>query len=264
MNPGNALFRYLGLMFYKYVGNADVTFRELYDAYGVELAICVTNVTRASSELLHVKTSPNYPIRKAVRMSMSLPIIIQPCKEVNVHGLVHEPPEMTEHSRSMRVARNKVLTETSVKRSERRTQAREALREESMRDDDEKPVLKKSGSSFSSKMPTKNRKWKRDSEAASPEASMDGRAAVAASRHKTIGIEGEKELPITELYVDGGVLNNYPIDAFDGAPRSDGDRGDRAPPPCLAAARPRALPLTRPAAPRRLVAFHGPRELLLP
>ena len=56
MNPGNALYRYLGLLFYKYLGNADVTFRQLYEAFGVELAICVTNVTRASSELLHVKT----------------------------------------------------------------------------------------------------------------------------------------------------------------------------------------------------------------
>jgi hypothetical protein len=46
MNPGDALYRYLGLIFYKYLGNADVTFRQLYDAFGVELAISVTNVTR--------------------------------------------------------------------------------------------------------------------------------------------------------------------------------------------------------------------------
>ena len=90
VNPGNALYRYLGVVFYKYVGDADITFRQLYEVFGVELAICVTNVTRASVEFLHVKTSPNYPIRKAVRMSMSLPFIIQPCREHSVHGLVHD------------------------------------------------------------------------------------------------------------------------------------------------------------------------------
>ena len=99
MHPGNALYRHLGMLFYKYLGNPDVTFQQLcaplartleppvrplapsarciqradvecmdasysYDLYGVELAVAVTNVSRASVELLHVKTAPNYPIRK--------------------------------------------------------------------------------------------------------------------------------------------------------------------------------------------------------
>jgi len=39
MNPGNALYQHMGLLFYKYLGCADVTFRELYEYYGVELAV---------------------------------------------------------------------------------------------------------------------------------------------------------------------------------------------------------------------------------
>ena len=31
MNPGNALYRFLGLLFYKHVGTPDVTFRQLYE-----------------------------------------------------------------------------------------------------------------------------------------------------------------------------------------------------------------------------------------
>ena len=57
-----------------------MTFLELYEAFGVELAIAVTNVTRACVEMLHVKTSPHYPIRKAVRMSMSIPLLINPAR----------------------------------------------------------------------------------------------------------------------------------------------------------------------------------------
>ena len=186
LHPGIALYRHLGLLFYKYVGCADVTFKQvraprqsatelssgcvcgaplvgsecprqlpishsmthplqtlrsshhipllahpsprtslsshihllahpspraqLYDLYGVELAIVVTNVSRASVELLHVKTAPNYPIRKAVRASMSLPIVLQPCRDRTIRSLVAH-----RHSNSSafeRVVKKKSLTST--------------------------------------------------------------------------------------------------------------------------------------------------------
>ena len=40
------LYRHLGMLFYKYLGCADVTFKQLYEAYGVELAVSVTNISR--------------------------------------------------------------------------------------------------------------------------------------------------------------------------------------------------------------------------
>ena len=41
MNPGERLYRYLGKLFYRLVGHGDVTFRDLYEAWGVELCIVV-------------------------------------------------------------------------------------------------------------------------------------------------------------------------------------------------------------------------------
>ena len=90
MNPGNGLYQHIGYLFYKYLGSADVTFRELYEMYGVELAVSTANVSRAAVEMLHVKTAPDYPIRKAVRASMSLPVALHPCRDKNIHSVISE------------------------------------------------------------------------------------------------------------------------------------------------------------------------------
>lgn len=46
---------------------------QLYEATGKELCIVVTNLNHMIEEYCHVKTTPNMPIRLAVRMSMSIP-----------------------------------------------------------------------------------------------------------------------------------------------------------------------------------------------
>ncbi|CAG2238060.1 unnamed protein product [Mytilus edulis] len=61
-------------------GNPDLTFTELYDLYGKELCIVVTNLNHMTEEYCHVKTTPNMPIRLAVRMSMSLPGVFKATK----------------------------------------------------------------------------------------------------------------------------------------------------------------------------------------
>ena len=147
MHPGHGLYVHLGMLFYKYTGCADVTFKDLYDHFGVELAVTVTNISRAASEVLHVKTAPDYPIRKAVRASMSLPVAIQPARDRNIHTVVSE--HVHEIARQM-----------------------ESSGETHMID------------------------------------STAGHSGTPASAAK-----GSEPL---ELYVDGGVLNNYPIDTFDG------------------------------------------------
>jgi len=145
MHPGNGLYQHIGLLFYKYLGSADVTFKELYDQYGVELAVAVTNISRASVELLHVKTAPDYPIRKAVRASMSLPVALHPCRDRNIHS-----------------------------------------------------VLRHEGGTHS-----EPRSKNEDSKTPNP-TSLEDPSQIAG------GVD-----PM-EYYVDGGVLNNYPIDSFDG------------------------------------------------
>ncbi|XP_035670646.1 uncharacterized protein LOC118412112 [Branchiostoma floridae] len=59
-------------------GNPDITFKQLYNMSGIELCIVVTNLDQMTEEYFHVKTTPNFSIRKAVRMSMSIPGLFQP------------------------------------------------------------------------------------------------------------------------------------------------------------------------------------------
>ena len=105
-----------------------------------------------------MKTAPDYPIRKAVRASMSLPVALHPCRDTNIHTVVSE-------------------------------HVHELARE--MEESGESKIIHNSD---------KDKKKKKGKKAAE-DAGGDGGAL--------------EEAP-TELYVDGGVLNNYPIDSFDG------------------------------------------------
>ena len=46
---------------------------QLYKKTGIELALTSTNVVSEQAVIYHVKTTPDMPIRKAVRMSISIP-----------------------------------------------------------------------------------------------------------------------------------------------------------------------------------------------
>ncbi len=72
-HPGNKLYSWFGKMIQKKTGNADITFEEVYKKYGKELCICVTNVNFLDCYYCHVKTTPDLPIRMAMRMSGSIP-----------------------------------------------------------------------------------------------------------------------------------------------------------------------------------------------
>nr|XP_034309105.1 uncharacterized protein LOC105339290 [Crassostrea gigas] len=79
-NPGLKLYNWMGEVIEKKVGNKDITFGELYKKTGNELCIVVTNVNHMVEEYCHVKTTPDMPIRLAVRMSMSIPGMFQATK----------------------------------------------------------------------------------------------------------------------------------------------------------------------------------------
>ena len=78
MHPGQRSYKFLGDVLEDFTGSADVTFRQLLERSGRELCVPVTNVTRMMTEYCHPKTTPNMPVRVAVRMSMSLPVLLQP------------------------------------------------------------------------------------------------------------------------------------------------------------------------------------------
>lgn len=46
---------------------------QVYERYGKELCIVVTNLNMMNAEYFHPKTTPEVPVRQAVRMSMAIP-----------------------------------------------------------------------------------------------------------------------------------------------------------------------------------------------
>lgn len=65
---------------------------KLYKKTGNELCIVVTNVNHMVEEYCHVKTTPDMPIRLAVRMSMSIPgdVIIFDCYIYRMTNLIND------------------------------------------------------------------------------------------------------------------------------------------------------------------------------
>ncbi|XP_066912255.1 uncharacterized protein [Clytia hemisphaerica] len=76
-NPGKKLYKWFGDQLRERTGNAEITFRQVFEMYGRELCIVVTNLSQMSTEYFHPKTTPNTPIRMAVRMSAALPGVFQ-------------------------------------------------------------------------------------------------------------------------------------------------------------------------------------------
>jgi arachidonate 5-lipoxygenase len=95
MHPGNKLYDFLGSILEDTTGHADITFMQLYERCGRELCIPVTNVTRMMTEYCHIKTTPNMAVRVATRMSMSLPVMLQPISLISgVDRLLNPEPEV--------------------------------------------------------------------------------------------------------------------------------------------------------------------------
>jgi len=88
-NPGKRLFKWFGEQVKERTGNADITFKELLQQFGKELCIVVTNLSQMSTDYFHPKTTPNIPIRTAVRMSTAMPGVFQ-----SVRHRVHETTDL--------------------------------------------------------------------------------------------------------------------------------------------------------------------------
>ncbi|KXJ23340.1 Uncharacterized protein R571 [Exaiptasia diaphana] len=82
-NPGKKLIKWFGEQLRERAGDADVTFREVLERFGTELCVVVTNLNQMSVEYFHPKTTPNTPIRRAIRMSVALPGVFQCVRQIN-------------------------------------------------------------------------------------------------------------------------------------------------------------------------------------
>jgi predicted acylesterase/phospholipase RssA len=86
MNPGARLLEFVGEHLASGAGSKDVTFAQLLERTGRELCVPITNVSRMSIEYCHPKTTPNMPVRVAVTISMSLPVLMRPYRVFRTLG----------------------------------------------------------------------------------------------------------------------------------------------------------------------------------
>ncbi|XP_069124132.1 uncharacterized protein [Argopecten irradians] len=73
LSPASRVNDWLGEKFREKTGSPDITFEQLYKFNGKELCVVVTNINNMAEEYCHPKTTPDMPVRLAVRMSMSIP-----------------------------------------------------------------------------------------------------------------------------------------------------------------------------------------------
>ncbi|XP_041472796.1 uncharacterized protein LOC121422059 [Lytechinus variegatus] len=79
-HPGRAIYQFIGDAIAEKLDDPDATFKDLYDKTGRELCVVVTNLSTMMEEYCHVKTTPNMPLRAAIRMSTSIPGVFFPVK----------------------------------------------------------------------------------------------------------------------------------------------------------------------------------------
>lgn len=89
LHPGLKLLEFLGDICEELTGYRDITFLQVYQAYNRELCIVVADVTTSEAVFLHPKTYPLMPIRKAVRKSMSFPMVVAAVKEQGLDNHQH-------------------------------------------------------------------------------------------------------------------------------------------------------------------------------
>ncbi|PVD30272.1 hypothetical protein C0Q70_09536 [Pomacea canaliculata] len=79
-HTGTGIYEWLGRKLDEKMGSPDATFMEMYHYLHKGVCIVVTNLTHMTTEYCHAKTTPDMPIRLAVRMSMAIPGLFQPVK----------------------------------------------------------------------------------------------------------------------------------------------------------------------------------------
>ncbi|XP_067650146.1 uncharacterized protein [Haliotis asinina] len=85
-NPGKKIFEWFGNQLEAKTQDKDITFKQVLQKYEKELCIVVTNLNQMSTEYCHPKTTPDMPVRQAVRMSMAIPGMFR-APRYKLHGV---------------------------------------------------------------------------------------------------------------------------------------------------------------------------------
>ncbi|XP_046356249.2 uncharacterized protein LOC124135092 [Haliotis rufescens] len=84
-HPGDNMYNWLGDLLRQETGSEDITFEQVRKKYGREVCVVVTNLNLMTAEYCHPKTTPDMPVRMAVRMSVSIPGLFAPTV-YSLHG----------------------------------------------------------------------------------------------------------------------------------------------------------------------------------
>ncbi|XP_067648947.1 uncharacterized protein [Haliotis asinina] len=84
-HPGVNIYNFLGDVLLAETGSADITFEQVRKKYGRELCVVVTNLNLMTAEYCHPKTTPDMPVRVALRMSVAIPGLFAPTV-YSLHG----------------------------------------------------------------------------------------------------------------------------------------------------------------------------------
>lgn len=78
INSGDQMLEYYGKLLEDKTGNKNITFKQIYDEYGITLVIVTSCINKEKACYYSYKSKPDLPIRVAVRRSMSVPILFNP------------------------------------------------------------------------------------------------------------------------------------------------------------------------------------------
>lgn len=83
-SSGQKLEEFIGNVLAEKTNNPDITLKQLYEEYGKEVVCVATELDTLRERKFRYQTDPDLPVRCAVRMSSSVPIILEPV-EYNGH-----------------------------------------------------------------------------------------------------------------------------------------------------------------------------------
>lgn len=86
LDQGNKLIVFIEAMLLEKTGRRDMTFIELAKLNGMNLVVCVTNLTRERHEFFCVDTTPHLSVVTALRVTCSIPFLFTP---VTINGDVY-------------------------------------------------------------------------------------------------------------------------------------------------------------------------------
>lgn len=80
---GDKMLESIEKMLFTKTGDADITFREVYQKYGKELVIVATNLSKKQATYFNHRDNPHLEIKNAIRMSISVPFYFDPIEYKN-------------------------------------------------------------------------------------------------------------------------------------------------------------------------------------